>query len=301
MDDPTLATPIDGAASAARLRERLRAAVEALRAAHGLAPGLAVVRVGDDPASEVYVRTKVRHAAEAGFVSREIHLPADVAEATLVERVQALNQDPAVHGMLVQLPLPAAIDADRVVAAIDPGKDVDGLHPVNQGHLVAGRDGLVPCTPLGCMILLRETLGTLAGAGAVVVGRSRIVGLPLALLLLRDDCTVTVAHSRSRDLAGLCRGADILVAAVGRPALVRGDWVRPGATVIDVGINRVEVAGKRRLVGDVAYDEALRVAGAITPVPGGVRPMTVACVLANTLKAACRQRGLPVPAAAALP
>jgi methylenetetrahydrofolate dehydrogenase (NADP+)/methenyltetrahydrofolate cyclohydrolase len=283
---------IDGAAHAKALRAELAAEVARLRAEHGLKPGLAVVLVGEDPASQVYVRNKVRFADEAGMASRDVRLPADAGEEEVVAAVRRLNADPEIHGILVQMPLPRQIDAGAVIAAIDPAKDVDGFHDVNAGRLLAGRPGLVPCTPLGVVRLLRASVGDLAGREAVVVGRSNIVGKPMAVLLLREDCTVTVAHSRTRDLQEVCRRADILVAAVGRPEMVRGDWVKPGATVIDVGINRVERNGKTKLVGDVAFAEARRVAGAITPVPGGVGPMTIACLLANTLRAACALSGV---------
>jgi methylenetetrahydrofolate dehydrogenase (NADP+)/methenyltetrahydrofolate cyclohydrolase len=288
---------IDGKASAARLRARIAAAAAELRAATGVVPGLAAVLVGDDPASAVYVRSKGRAAAEAGLASFNHVLPAATTEAALLDLVARLNADPAVHGILVQLPLPKAIDAARVVAAVDPAKDVDGFHPVNVGRLWRGERALVPCTPEGCMILLRETLGELAGREAIVIGRSAIVGKPMAALLLDANCTVTLAHSRSRDLPALCRRAEIVVAAVGRPEMVRGDWLRPGATVIDVGINRVsDPSGKPRLVGDVAFAEAQGVAGAITPVPGGVGPMTIACLLRNTVIAAAAQVGAAPPA-----
>ena len=294
-----MATPmariIDGAGYAARLRERIAARIGAVKREHSLTPGLAVVLVGEDPASRIYVASKLRHAREAGFISVDHHLPAETAEDEILGLVGRLNGDPAVHGILVQLPLPRHVDQARVIGAIDPRKDVDGLHIVNAGKLAVGRDGLVPCTPLGCMMLLRDTLGELAGRDAVVLGRSALVGKPLALLLLAADCTVTVAHSRTRDLPAICRRAEILVAAVGRPEMVRGSWVRPGATVVDVGISRVPRGEKSALVGDVAFAEAALVAGAITPVPGGVGPMTVACLLANTLKAACLATGLPVP------
>jgi methylenetetrahydrofolate dehydrogenase (NADP+)/methenyltetrahydrofolate cyclohydrolase len=283
---------IDGAAQARGLRAEIAREVEQLKAVHGVTPGLAVVLVGEDPASQVYVRNKIRFAGEAGMASRDIRLPASAGEAEAVAVVRRLNADPAVHAILVQMPLPGQIDAGAVVAAIDPAKDVDGFHDVNAGRLLAGRAGLVPCTPLGILLLLRTTLERLAGLEAVVVGRSNIVGKPTAVLLLREDCTVTVAHSRTADLAAVCRRADILVVAAGRPELVRGAWIKPGATVIDVGITRVAGEGRRRLVGDVAFAEASRIAGAITPVPGGVGPMTIACLLANTLRAASAQHGL---------
>jgi methylenetetrahydrofolate dehydrogenase (NADP+)/methenyltetrahydrofolate cyclohydrolase len=291
---------IDGKAFAAGLRARVAAAVADLKAGHGLTPGLAVVLVGEDPASQVYVRSKGKHTLEAGMNSFEHRLDADTDQETLLTRVAELNADPAVHGILVQLPLPPQIDSQTVIAAIDPDKDVDGFHVINAGRLMTGARGaeapLVPCTPLGCLMLLKHRLGDLSGLNAVVVGRSNIVGKPMAQLLLAENCTVTIAHSRTRDLAAVCRGADILVAAVGRPEMVRGDWVKPGATVIDVGINRIDAGeGKTRLVGDVAFAEAAAVAAAITPVPGGVGPMTIAVLLANTVTAACRQAGLPVP------
>ncbi len=288
---------IDGRGFAARIRARVADEVAAMLAAHGVAPGLAVVIVGEDPASAIYVRNKNRATREAGMAGFEHRLPADAPEADLLALVARLNRDPDVHGVLVQLPLPGHIDAARVIDAIAPEKDVDGFHPLNVGRLGAGLKALTPCTPLGCLMLLRERFGSLSGMEAVVLGRSNIVGKPMAQLLLRDDATVTVAHSRSRDPAALCRRADILVAAVGRPEMVRGDWVRPGATVIDVGINRVAGPdGAGRIVGDVAFEEAAAVAGAITPAPGGVGPMTIACLLANTLTACARQRGLPDPA-----
>ncbi len=291
------ATILDGKAFAERLRGRIATAVAGLTAAHGLTPGLAVVLVGENPASQVYVRNKGRQTEEAGMASIEHRLPADTHADTLLALVARLNADPAVHGILVQLPLPPHIDADLVINAIDPAKDVDGFHISNVGLLATGQKSLVPCTPLGCLLLLRDHLGDLAGANAVVVGRSTIVGKPMAQLLLRDNATVTIAHSRSRDLPAICRGADILIAAVGRPDMVPGDWIRPGATVIDVGINRVPgEGGKTRLTGDVHFPSAMEVAGAITPVPGGVGPMTIACLLANTLTAACRSASLPEPA-----
>jgi methylenetetrahydrofolate dehydrogenase (NADP+) / methenyltetrahydrofolate cyclohydrolase len=287
---------IDGKAAAAELRAEIAAEVRDFAGRHGRPPGLRVVLVGDHPASRAYVRTKARMAAEVGLDSGLIELPADVSERALLAQLAALNEDPAVHGILVQLPLPDQIDPARVLDAIDPNKDVDGFHPLNVGRLFATSGApdpalLVPCTPMGCMILLRQTLGAnLAGRRALVVGRSNIVGKPLAALLLGADCTVTIAHSKTRDLPAECRRAEILVAAVGRPQMIRGAWIRPGATVIDVGIVRVPSEdGGTRLVGDVAFAEALEVAGAITPVPGGVGPMTVACLLRNTLIAARNQ------------
>ena len=291
---------IDGKASAARVRARTAAAAAALAATHGRVPGLAVVLVGDDPASRVYVAGKVKATREAGMISVEHRLPADAAEADVVGLVERLNADPAIDGILVQLPLPSQVSPDRVVAAISPAKDVDGLTTENQGLLASGRPGLRPCTPAGCIVLARETLGALTGLRVTVLGRSLLVGRPAALLFLAEDCTVTLAHSRTRDLPAVCREADILVAAVGRPELVRGDWIKPGACILDVGINRVPAPekgeGADRLVGDVAFSEALEVAGAVTPVPGGVGPMTVALLLRNTVLAACAREGWPVPA-----
>ncbi|RDC73333.1 bifunctional methylenetetrahydrofolate dehydrogenase/methenyltetrahydrofolate cyclohydrolase FolD [Rhodovulum sp. 12E13] len=288
---------IDGKAIAATLRARVAEHVARLRDTYGITPGLAVVLVGEDPASQVYVRNKNRQTKEAGMASFEYRLTEDTQEQELLDLIGRLNADQAVHGILVQLPLPAHLNADLVINAIDPAKDVDGFHISNVGLLATGQKAMVPCTPLGCLMLLRDHLGDLAGKEAVVVGRSNIVGKPMAQLLLRESCTVTVAHSRTRDLGEVCRRADILVAAVGRPAMVPGEWVKPGATVIDVGINRVEPegGGKARLVGDVDFDSAAQVAGAITPVPGGVGPMTIACLLANTVTAACRAAGLPEP------
>ena len=289
---------IDGRAAAQELRSRIAAEVERFRAAAGRAPGLATVLVGEDPASAVYVRSKGKATREAGMESRSHQLTADVSEAELLELVAQLNADPAIDGILVQLPLPAQIDSAKVIAAIDPAKDVDGFHPVNTGKLATGAaDALVPCTPLGCLHLLKQELGELAGLEAVVVGRSNIVGKPMAMLLLQESCTVTIAHSRTRDLPAVVRRADIVVAAVGRPEMVRGDWLKPGATVIDVGINRLpsDDAGKSRLVGDVPFAEASAVAGAITPVPGGVGPMTIAMLLRNTLVAAHRREGIGEP------
>ncbi|MAA98551.1 MAG: bifunctional methylenetetrahydrofolate dehydrogenase/methenyltetrahydrofolate cyclohydrolase FolD [Stappia sp.] len=295
------ASLIDGKARAARLRNDVSSAVATLRADHGLKPGLAVVLVGEDPASKVYVSNKVRQTEECGMRSIEHRLPAETTQEELLDLVGKLNADNGVDGILVQMPLPEHIDTDAVVLAIDPAKDVDGLHPQNAGRIVLGRTGLVACTPQGCVLLAKEALGPdLSGLEAVVLGRSILVGKPVALLLQNENCTVTMAHSRSRDVADLCRRADLLVAAVGRAEMVKGDWIKPGATVIDVGINRVPAPekgeGKTKLVGDVAFDEAVQVAGAITPVPGGVGPMTIACLLANTVTAACRRRGLPVPA-----
>ena len=283
---------IDGRAAAQELRSRIAQEVERFRAATGRAPGLATVLVGEDPASAVYVRSKGKATREAGMESASHQLPADIGEAELLALVDQLNNDPAIDGILVQLPLPGDIDSAKVIAAIDPAKDVDGFHAVNAGKLATGAaDALVPCTPLGCLHLLKQELGALSGLEAVVIGRSNIVGKPMALLLFGQSCTVTVAHSRTRDLPEVVRRADIVVAAVGRPEMVRGDWIKPGATVIDVGINRVD----GRLVGDVAFEEASRVAGAITPVPGGVGPMTIAMLLRNTLVAACRREGLEEP------
>lgn len=298
---------IDGKGFAAGLRVRIATAVEELRTRHALVPGLAVVLVGEDPASQIYVRNKGEQTREAGMHSVTHRLTPETSQEELLQRVNQLNNDPSIHGILVQLPLPAHIDTQAVLGAIDPAKDVDGFHVVNTGRLSVGLPALVPCTPLGCMLLLKDTVPDLRGMNAVVVGRSNIVGKPMAQLLLAADCTVTIAHSRTRDLPAVCRQADILVAAVGRPEMVKGDWIKPGAIVIDVGINRVPArdpaaaaAGKTRVVGDVAYAEAAAVAGAITPVPGGVGPMTIACLLANTVTAACRSAGVPVPAGVGL-
>ncbi len=287
---------IDGKATARRLREAIARQVVDLRDNHGITPGLAVILVGEDAASQVYVRNKAQQAREAGMGSFEYRLPADAAQATLLALIDRLNEDPAVHGILVQLPLPPQVDTEAVIQAVSPAKDVDGFHAINAGLLSIGAEGIVPCTAVGCLMLIKERLQRLDGLHAVVIGRSNIVGKPLAALLLRENCTVTVAHSRTRDLPGLCRTADIVVAAVGRPQMVKGDWIKPGATVIDVGINRLVVDDERtRLVGDVEFDSAREVAGAITPVPGGVGPMTIACLLMNTLKAACHQHGLLMP------
>ncbi|MFP5329582.1 MAG: bifunctional methylenetetrahydrofolate dehydrogenase/methenyltetrahydrofolate cyclohydrolase FolD [Alphaproteobacteria bacterium] len=288
---------IDGKAAALELRTRVAAAASAFRERTGRAPGLATVLVGADPASAVYVRSKGKATGEAGMESFSHKLPDTVSEAELLELVARLNADEAVDGILVQLPLPRHIDSDRVIAAIDPAKDVDGFHPVNAGRLATGLEALVPCTPLGCLYLLRQELGEIAGKEAVVIGRSNIVGKPMAMLLIGESATVTVAHSKTRDLPAVVRRADIVVAAVGRPEMVRGDWIKPGAVVIDVGINRVPAGeeGKTRLVGDVAFAEASEVASAITPVPGGVGPMTIAMLLRNTLVASHRRSGLADP------
>ncbi|AZY94860.1 methenyltetrahydrofolate cyclohydrolase [Paracoccus sp. S4493] len=284
------AQTLDGKAFAARLRARIATQVADL-AGQGIVPGLAVVLVGEDPASQVYVRSKGRMTREVGMTSFEHRLPASTDQDTLMALIAKLNADPAVNGILVQLPLPKGMDEAAVINAILPEKDVDGFHILNVGRLATGQKAMVPCTPLGCLMLLRDHLGSLAGRNAVVIGRSNIVGKPMAQLLLRDSATVTVAHSRTTDLAALCRQADILVAAVGRPHFVQGDWIKPGATVIDVGINRTDDG----LVGDVDFAAAVQVAGAITPVPGGVGPMTIACLLANTLTATARSHGLPDP------
>jgi methylenetetrahydrofolate dehydrogenase (NADP+)/methenyltetrahydrofolate cyclohydrolase len=296
----TEARIIDGRSLADRLREQVRLDVSRLKSDHGLQPGLAVVLVGADPASEIYVRSKGQQSLAAGMHSVTHRLAADTPQAEIEDLVAQLNADPTIHGILVQLPLPAAVETAAVIAAIDPDKDVDGLTVINAGRLASGLPGLAPCTPLGCLILLRETLGELGGLEAVVVGRSVLVGRPVAQLLLAANCTVTIAHSKSRDLREICRRADILVAAAGKPGLVRGDWIKPGAAVIDVGVNRVPfrdpekaAAGRTKVVGDVAFREAVGVAGWITPVPNGVGPMTVACLLRNTLTAAKRQAGLP--------
>ena len=290
---------LDGKAFAADVRARVAQQAATLKEAHGLVPGLAVVLVGEDPASQVYVRSKGKMTVEVGMKSFEHRLPAETPEAELLALVAELNADPEVHGILVQLPLPDHMDEASVINAIDPAKDVDGFHAINAGRLATGQKSMVPCTPLGCLMMLRDHLGSMSGLNAVVIGRSNIVGKPMAALLLGESCTVTIAHSRTRDLAAVVRGADIVVAAVGRPRMVPGDWIKPGATVIDVGINRIDAPergeGKTRLVGDVDYDTAAAVAGAITPVPGGVGPMTIACLLANTLTACCRANGLAEP------
>jgi len=287
---------IDGKAFAARVRETVAADVSKLKDKHQITPGLAVVIVGHDPASEVYVRNKVKQTAEVGMNSFHHTLDASTDQATLLAKVAELNADPAVHGILVQLPLPKQIDEASVINAINPEKDVDGFHVVNSGLLATGGDAMVPCTPLGCIMMLKDTLGDLSGMRAIVVGRSNIVGKPMAQLLLDENCTVTIAHSRTQDLASEVARADIVVAAVGRPEMVQGEWIKPGATVIDVGINRIPAPergeGKHRLVGDVAFKAASERANAITPVPGGVGPMTIACLLRNTVTAACRQKGI---------
>jgi len=290
---------IDGKAFAAGVRAKVAAHVAELREGHGITPGLAVVLVGEDPASQVYVRNKGKQTAEAGMESFETRFDESISEAELIAEVERLNADPRVHGILVQLPLPKHMNSDVVINTIDPAKDVDGFHISNVGLLGTGQKAMVPCTPLGCLMLLRDRLGSLAGKNAVVLGRSNIVGKPMFNLLLRDSCTVTVAHSKTKDLPAVCRSADILVAAVGRPEMVTADYVKPGATVIDVGINRIPAPekgeGKTRIVGDCDFESCKEVAGAITPVPGGVGPMTIACLLANTLTACCRANGLPEP------
>ena len=288
---------IDGKIIAADLRARVAAEVARVKRDHGLVPGLAVVLVGHDPASEVYVRNKGKQTEAAGMASLEHKLPADTSQKDLLALVAKLNADANVHGILVQLPLPAGLDTQTVINAIDPAKDVDGLHPVNAGRLANGLPALTPCTPLGCIILAKTVHASLEGLNAVIIGRSNLVGRPLVQLLLNENATVTIAHSRTRDLAEICKRADLLLAAVGKPEMVKASWIKPGATVIDVGINRIPGAdGKNKLVGDVAYQEALGVAGAITPVPGGVGQMTVACLLVNTLRAACAIKGLEAPA-----
>jgi len=291
------ATIIDGKAIAARTRAKVAQEVARLARDHRIVPGLAVVLVGSNPASEVYVGSKQKMTVEAGMKSFDHRLPESVSEEELLSLIANLNADPAVNGILVQLPLPQHIDSHKVIAAVDPGKDVDGFHPLNAGRLATGLPALVPCTPLGCIILAKSVHPSLVGLEAVVIGRSNIVGKPLVQLLIAESATVTVAHSKTRDLPAVCRRADLLFAAVGRPEMVKGDWIKPGATVIDVGINRVPgaAAGKTRIVGDVAYAEALARAGAITPVPGGVGPMTIACLLVNTLRAACAAHGLSPP------
>ncbi len=290
------ATIIDGKAIAADLRKKVGEAAAKLKSQHGITPGLAVILVGEDPASQVYVRNKGRQTVKAGMQSFEHRLPEETGEADLIALITVLNGNDEVHGILVQLPLPGHIREDRIIEAIDPMKDVDGFHPINVGRLAAGQAVLKPCTPLGCIILAKTVNPDLAGLNAVVVGRSNIVGKPVAQLLLDENATVTIAHSKTRDLALLTKTADILVAAVGRPEMIKGDWVKPGATVIDVGINRIDDGSERgRLVGDVDFDAARKIAGAITPVPGGVGPMTIACLLRNSLIAACIQANIDIP------
>ncbi|MAU40358.1 MAG: bifunctional methylenetetrahydrofolate dehydrogenase/methenyltetrahydrofolate cyclohydrolase FolD [Kordiimonas sp.] len=290
---------IDGKAFAQDLRDKIAQQVAKLKADHNLTPGLAVVLVGEDPASQVYVRSKGKSTLEAGMQSFEHKLPESTTQDDLIAVVEKLNADPAVHGILVQLPLPAQIDEAAVIAAINPAKDVDGFHIINSGLLATGQNAMVPCTPLGCLLMLKDTLGDLSGLDAVVVGRSNIVGKPMAQLLLDESCTVTICHSRTKDLPAVIGRADIVVAAVGRPQMINGEWIKPGATVIDVGINRIPAPekgdGKTRLVGDVDFDAATDHVGAITPVPGGVGPMTIACLLKNTVTAACRQAGIDEP------
>ena len=295
-DWPMTAKVIDGKAFAATVREKVAGHVARLKEEHGITPGLAVVLVGEDPASQVYVRSKGKQTIEAGMNSYEYKLPAETTEDELLAVVEKLNNDPQVHGILVQLPLPNHMNSDLVINAIDPAKDVDGFHISNVGLLGTGQKSMVPCTPLGCLMMLRDHHGSLSGLNAVVVGRSNIVGKPMAQLLLGDSCTVTIAHSRTKNIQDIVRSADIVVAAVGRPEMVTGDWIKPGATVIDVGINRIDAGdGKTKLVGDCEYASCAEVAGAITPVPGGVGPMTIACLLANTVTACCRANGLSEP------
>ena len=298
------AAVIDGKAFSAKLREKVGSEVSRIKTDHGVTPGLAVVLVGDDPASRVYVTSKGKQTVEAGMESFEHRFDDDIDEKTLLDLIDKLNNDSAVNGILVQLPLPDQIDSQKVLSAINPDKDVDGFHTTNVGRLWTGGESLVPCTPFGCSLLLKDHLGNLSGKNAIIVGRSNIVGKPMAALLLAESCTVTIAHSRTDDLPGKCREADIVVAAVGRPEMIKGDWIKPGATVIDVGINRVEApekglnddgSTKTKLVGDVDYAGAAAVASAITPVPGGVGPMTIACLLRNTVVACCRQNGIADP------
>ena len=291
-----MAKIIDGKAFAEGLRKRIAVAVSGLKGEHGLTPGLAVVLVGDDPASKVYVANKAKQTVEVGMNSWEHRLAAGTPEADVLAVVEKLNTDPAVHGILVQLPLPKHIDSMKVLTAISPAKDVDGFHVVNVGKLSTGQDSLVPCTPTGSVMLAKHALGKLDGLEAVVIGRSNIVGKPVAQLLLAENCTVTIAHSKTKDLPAVVRRADLVIAAVGRPEMVKGDWLKPGACVIDVGINRIERDGKGKLVGDCDFASCAEVAGSITPVPGGVGPMTIACLLRNTVTAACAEKGIPVPA-----
>ena len=290
-----MAKIIDGKAFAEGLRARMTKTVSELKATHGLTPGLAVVLVGEDPASKVYVANKAKQTLEVGMNSWEHKLPPTTPEAELLALVDKLNKDPACHGILVQLPLPKHIDSAKVLNAIDPDKDVDGFHVVNVGRLSTGQESLVPCTPVGSVMLAKDALGSLAGLEAVVIGRSNIVGKPVAQLLLAENCTVTIAHSKTKDLAAVVRRADLVIAAVGRAEMVKGDWIKPGACVIDVGINRVECDGKSKLVGDCDFASCEKIAGFITPVPGGVGPMTIACLLRNTVRAACAQKGIAIP------
>jgi len=291
-----MAKIIDGKAYAEGLRARIAKAVTELKAKHDLTPGLAVVLVGEDPASKMYVANKAKQTVEAGMNSWEHKLPAETSEADLLALIDKLNNDPACHGILVQLPLPKHIDSAKVLVAVNPDKDVDGFHVVNVGKLSTGQDALVACTPVGSVMLAKDTLGKLEGLEAVVIGRSNIVGKPVAQLLLAENCTVTIAHSRTKDLPAVVRRADLVIAAVGRAEMVKGDWLKPGSCVIDVGINRIERGGKGKLVGDCDFASCEKVAGSITPVPGGVGPMTIACLLHNTVKAACALKGIPVPA-----
>ncbi len=290
-----MAKLIDGKAYAEALRGRIAIAVASLKRDHNLIPGLAVVLVGEDPASKVYVANKAKQTVEVGMNSWEHKMPADTSEADLLAMVQKLINDPSVHGILVQMPVPKHIDSAKVLNTIDPAKDVDGFHVVNVGRLSTGQDALTACTPVGCVMLAKDTLGDLTGLNAVVIGRSNIVGKPIAQLLLAENCTVTIAHSKSKDLPSIVSGADLVIAAVGRPEMVKGDWIKPGACVIDVGINRIERDGKNKLVGDCDFASCEKVAGSITPVPGGVGPMTIACLLHNTVKAACAIKGIKTP------
>jgi methylenetetrahydrofolate dehydrogenase (NADP+)/methenyltetrahydrofolate cyclohydrolase len=290
-----MAKIIDGKAYAEGLRARMSAVVTGLKAEHGLTPGLAVILVGEDPASKVYVANKAKQTVEVGMNSWEHKLPASTPEADLLALVEKLNKDPACHGILVQLPLPKHIDSTKVLSAISPEKDVDGFHVVNVGRLSTGQPSLVPCTPVGSVMLAKDALGSLEGLEAVVIGRSNIVGKPVAQLLLAENCTVTICHSKSKDLPAIVRRADLVIAAVGRPEMVKGDWLKPGACVIDVGINRIERDGKGKLVGDCDFASCEQVAGSITPVPGGVGPMTIACLLRNTVLAACALKGIKAP------
>ena len=286
---------IDGKKFAEGLRARIATAIEHLKSQHNLIPGLAVVLVGEDPASQVYVRNKAKQTVEVGMKSVEHKMDVSTSESDLLAMVDQLNNDPTIHGILVQLPLPDHIDANKVINSINPAKDVDGFHVVNAGRLATGQESLVPCTPVGSVMLAKDALGSLSGLDAVVIGRSNIVGKPVAQLLLQENCTVTIAHSRTKDLPGVVRRADLVIAAVGRAEMVTGDWLKPGSCVIDVGINRIERDGKARIVGDCDYDSCAAVAGSITPVPGGVGPMTIACLLHNTVHAACAIEGVPVP------